>query len=486
MMQLLPRGFWISFLSTCIVVLCTPSPTSRAYPAPQKAYFRLVRVIETAELGIANPFGLGFSPDAVSNASQMAFNPENGHLYAMNPAEMVISERSETGGVRSTIDLSSLSLTDPQSILFAPSADTTDAPETMDLYIVDQGNAKTQGKIIELSLTEPQLIEPTAGHYPATLVRIIDCSKWKLPVTDASGIDYWPQRGGLLISDSEIEETPAPYFHGKNLFLSSLSGAELGTYSTIRFSVEPTGIAVNPNNGHIFISDDIYLKIHEVNPGADGLPGTADDTVTHFSTTTFNSHDPEGVAFGEGYLMVVDGVNSEVYIFSPGSNGKFDGIPPEGDDQMVRHFDTSVMGISDPEGIGYNPGTRTLFIAGNSTRLRVVEASLTGVFLDYIDTTSINIRAPAGVAIAPSSTDTSRYSVYVSDRGVDNGTNPNENDGKVYEIRINNSSPVIIKTATPTKTRTLTPTATKTRVPTATPTKKPAPPKDYHLPLILH
>ena len=41
---------------------------------------------------------------------------------------------------------------------------------------------------------------------------------------------------------------------------------------------------------------------------------------------------------------------------------------------------------------------------------------------------------PAGLGFAPSSVNPSDVSLYVVDRGVDNNTNPNENDGLVYEF----------------------------------------------------
>jgi hypothetical protein len=51
-----------------------------------------------------------------------------------------------------------------------------------------------------------------------------------------------------------------------------------------------------------------------------------------------------------------------------------------------------------------------------------------------IDISVANAVKPAGLAYAPSSVDPSKMNLYIVDRGVDNGDNSKENDGKVYEV----------------------------------------------------
>jgi hypothetical protein len=62
----------------------------------------------------------------------------------------------------------------------------------------------------------------------------------------------------------------------------------------------------------------------------------------------------------------------------------------------------------------------------------------TGELLGTLDISAAGARKPAGLALAPSSEDPSQMSLYIVDRGVDNDSNPNENDGKVYEFMFDN------------------------------------------------
>ena len=52
--------------------------------------------------------------------------------------------------------------------------------------------------------------------------------------------------------------------------------------------------------------------------------------------------------------------------------------------------------------------------------------------VQLIDISAANADKPAGLAYAPGSLDQTNRSIYIAERGVDNGTDPNENDGKVY------------------------------------------------------
>ena len=190
-----------------------------------------------------------------------------------------------------------------------------------------------------------------AGAQVATLVETIDASQWVPPSPDSAGIIYIDTSNRLLVADSEVNEI-SNLFTGDNLFEIDLNGNLLDTLTTINFSDEPTGVGYNPTNQHLFFSDDTGSRsVYELNPGPDGLYDTPDDIVTSFSTSAFGSDDPEGVTYniGQGVLHVIDGVNEEVYTIDPGSNGIFDGVPPTGDDQ-VTSFDTTVLGITNPEG----------------------------------------------------------------------------------------------------------------------------------------
>jgi hypothetical protein len=228
-----------------------------------------------------------------------------------------------------------------------------------------------------------------------------------------------------------------PIFTGDNLFEMTLLGVLSDTLTTISFSDEPTGVTLNPSNRHLFFSDDTGTgSIYEMNPGPDGLYDTPDDIITSFVTDDFGSYDPEGVAFasGLGALFISDAVNEEVYRVTPGANGIFDGVPPAGDDQ-VTSFDTTGLGLRGPAGIAFNSDSLNLYVVGRPVDT-LFEVTTGGGLKQAIDISAANAIAPAGLAYAPGSLDPNVMVIYITDRGVDNGTDPNENDGKVYEMTL--------------------------------------------------
>ena len=419
----------------------------------------------------------------------LALNPSNGHLYFMSPAEQKLYEITETGQLVTTFDMSPFNLIDPQGLVFADSGDPTDDHNKINLYLADSGLAsnvadQAVGRIIEFSLTRPpgvpranstvlasqnanpvikdsqaliflplvslwrtqsdqeprdQLRIMAVPNDPVVLERLTDTSLYSPPSPDPAGVVYLPNANSLLISDSEVNEIPA-LFTGDNVFETTLPGSLIGTFSTIVSSDtppndEPTGVAYNPANDHLFFSDDTSGKwVHELNPGPDGQYDTADDIRTKFTTTDFGSNDPEGITFDttQNRLMIIDGLAAEVYIIAPGANGIFDGVPPSGDDQ-VTNFDVSSFGLLDPEGIAYNADLDHLYILSGSRDL-IIETLPDGTLIRNLDISSLNYVRPSGLAYGPSSSNPSDNHLYFVDRGIDNGADPNENDGRLYEI----------------------------------------------------
>jgi hypothetical protein len=98
----------------------------------------------------------------------------------------------------------------------------------------------------------------------------------------------------------------------------------------------------------------------------------------------------------------------------------------------------------------------------------VFEITTAGALVQTIDISAASPRSPAGLAFAPASQNPAELNLYIVDRGVDNDTNPDENDGKVYEMSLGPS------TGNPTSTPTNTPTNTPVR-PTHTPTNTATP-----------
>lgn len=451
----------------------------------------------------------------------LAFNSADGHLYILEPATHSLTEMTIDGRLVKVYDLKNSGLLNPQAIVFAPSGDTTDDASIVHLYIADAGVQPTPqttvdstlltnktylpmiqadgnpvgqesaaatteipGKVIEVALdwTEPQ-VQAAASSATLALVRTIDTSKFSPSSPDPCGITYVPAANQFIISDSEVDEIKA-LFKSKNIFTMSMAGIGQGMMNTIPFSKEPTGVSFNPNDGHLFYSDDDALKIFEVNPGADQTLGTSDDTTTSFSTATFGARDSEDVAYDTTTpgLWIIDGLNAEVYHLLPGANGRFDGVSPDGDD-VLTHFDTYKMNVRDPEGIYLDPASGNLILTSKDPT-KIYEVSTAGVLLRIFDASAANGVKFAGVTLAPGSNNAGVMNFYVVDRVIDNNDVSTENDGKIYELTLNSggsSTPTATATATPTKTATPSPAVTPTATPiataaaTSTPTATPIP-----------
>lgn len=254
----------------------------------------------------------------------------------------------------------------------------------------------------------------------ATLENTTHTSAFNPESPDPAGIAYLAHKDRLLISDSEVNEMPI--YKGANLFETSLTGNLENTGTTVPHSGEPTGVTYNPDNDHIFITDDVAKKVFEVYAGADGIYGTGDDVYSEFSTLAFGSFDPSGISYDSstGYLYIVDGESKRVYhVDQNGGN--------------VTSFNISHAGVKDPEGIAYSPDCGNLFIADDSDY--VVEMTSDGKVIRLIDISAANPVWPAGITLAPKSSPPKNVtSIYVADRGLDNEDDPNENDGRVYEF----------------------------------------------------
>jgi hypothetical protein len=124
-------------------------------------------------------------------------------------------------------------------------------------------------------------------------------------------------------------------------------------------------------------------------------------------------------------------------------------VPSEGGDDVVAHFDTDSIGAANPEGIAYNPDNGHLYVVDGSDVI-MSELTVRGTLYQTIDISDAGANNPAGLAYGPSSDvndDPSVMSIYIAARGVDNDTNPAENDGRIYEMTLppnTNTPPVAV------------------------------------------
>src|SRR5215212_3806374 len=226
--------------------------------------------------------------------------------------------------------------------------------------------------------------QAVAAPLQSSLVNTIDTSRWSPASPDPSGIAYDSLSQRLLVADGEVDEMSI--YKGANVFEATLAGNVVKTTNTLAFSHEPVGAA-------------------------------------------FGSADPEGAAYDRAgnRLFIADGEGSEIYRISP-----VDGIFGNGNDQ-VQHFDTALLGITDPETVEFNPDTGTLFTIGTPGK-KIVETTTAGALVSELDTSYLPLVHPAGMAYAPRSTDPAKRSFYIADRKVDNDNHPSENDGAIYEV----------------------------------------------------
>ncbi len=287
-----------------------------------------------------------------------------------------------------------------------------------------------------LSSSAPAL---AAEVVQGTLVQMIHTSAFSPSSPDPSAIVYIPGADRFLIGDSEVDEMTL--YQGYNLFTATRNGSGTGTGTTLAFSKEPTGLGINLADGTLYVSDDDGDRVSVVRPGLDGVHGTPDDIWTRFSTATFGSTDPEGIEYdaATGHVFVCDGVGLEIYDIDP-----VNAVFGDGND-VVTSFDLARYSARDCEGLGLDRERGTL-LAVDPSRKWILELTRSGDLVRTIDLSTIPTtnRNFAGVTLAPTSNPNdspSAMNYWVVDRQVDNGADPNENDGKLYEVSIPSTDP---------------------------------------------
>jgi hypothetical protein len=266
------------------------------------------------------------------------------------------------------------------------------------------------------------------------LVKTFRTSAFAPPSPDPSGIVYRPGRDRLLISDSEVDETPR--YRGRNLFTARRRGSGFGRGNLVRFgNREPSDLGFNPRTGTLFASDDDKDRILRIRPGRDSIHGTPGDGVSRFSTARFGSTDPEGIEYdpATGRLFVCDGQDREVYAVDP-VNGRFG----DGNDR-VTHFDIARYGARDCEGLGIARGGPHRLLAVDWQSRAIYKLNRRGRLLRRFRLSAIGTKRSivADVTMAPTSNRGDKpghLSYWIVDRHLDNKEHPNENDGLVYEM----------------------------------------------------
>ena len=384
----------------------------------------------------------------------IAHNPSDGLLYIGSSDASMLWALDTRGSLQAVYDLSGSELIDPGAMVFGLTSDGTDDPGALSLFVADRGGVDRStagggvvlGRLVEVSLLDPavgaQQADFAARAFAAlggmvVLENTVALSALSPPSPDSAGITYIPMRDRLLVSDSEVNEMPIFASTQTNLFELTRSGSLTDTGNSTGWSDEPTGVSYNPGTGHLFVSDDTGTRsVYQITPGPDGRFGTADDNDApgapwQLATSAFGSTDPEGVAFdtSTGDIFILDGVNKEVYHVTS-ADGQFDGVG-----ESVSQFDVLGFGAEDPEGIAYNQFSDTLLVLDEKSKA-VYELTKAGSLIRVIDISITGGKNEAGIVLAPASDGSPGWNMFIVDRGTDNDSDPNENDGVMFELSL--------------------------------------------------
>jgi len=274
--------------------------------------------------------------------------------------------------------------------------------------------------------------QPAAAATNAALVRVTLTSNWPTHSPDPMGLTYNPKTRKLLISDSEVDEIPA-LWKGKNFFVAKRGGRLLATGTFKKFTLEPEDLAWDGKDKALFVTDDDLDRVFRVGRGKDKKLGTRDDVViTVLHTHRFGSFDPEGLAWRGGrkpMLIVSDSTNRRVYKIQRGRDRRFGTR-----DDIVKSFGTHKYGFTTAEDVAVRG--KHLFIV-SSRQTFILETTLKGGLVKKIDISGLGIKSASGIAFAPG-TDSGRSRLYLTASGVDNNVDPNENDGRLFELKFVN------------------------------------------------
>ena len=274
--------------------------------------------------------------------------------------------------------------------------------------------------------------QSAAAATKASVVRLALTSSWPTHSPDPMGLTYNPKTRKLLISDSEVDEIPS-LWKGKNLFVAKRGGRLLATGTFKKFTHEPEDLAWDGKDQALFVTDDDLDRVFRVGRGKDKRLGTRDDVViTVLHTHRFGSFDPEGLAWRGGrkpMLIVSDSTNRRVYKIQRGRDRRFGTR-----DDIVKSFGTHKYGFTTAEDVAVRG--KHLFIV-SSRQTFILETTLKGGLVKKIDISGLGIKSASGITFAPG-TDGGRSRLYLTASGVDNNVNPNENDGRLYELKFVN------------------------------------------------
>lgn len=235
---------------------------------------------------------------------------------------------------------------------------------------------------------------------------------------DPSGIAFVPGLDLLYIVDSEHDESP--YFSQTNLFVTTLDGTHVGSFSLRGFTREPTGIRYNPADGLLYITDDVNERIYTVEPTNPTV------VIGVINLQPLGITDPED--------PVIDPTTGHIYMLD-GASRQFFELTTTG---ALVDVTTLPAAITDAEAMAYDPLRDVFYIASAATRGKIFQTDSDGQILASFDLLNSYLNPITGakpkikgLELAPSSdpNDGDRMSLYACDYGADQVM-----DGRLFEI----------------------------------------------------
>jgi hypothetical protein len=312
---------------------------------------------------------------------------------------------------------------DPGTYLLRLTADDSELVSSDDTAIILSNSAPVTG-ITPVNYTSTGF--NTATNMPLTI-----------PSIDPAGLVYHEPSGRLIIADAEINEVTAAFnIVQANLFEIDTAGSALfnqwdltqRTGNEPSMNNEPTGIAFCANDAHFYVSNDDNQLIYRY--AYDGSDFTAVDSVS----TQPHTNDPEGVTCdpATGRIYVIGGLDINIVVYDYNAGFVLYEVL-----DLVSTAGTPSGIPSDPEGIAFDPVSGHLFVVSEPDGA-IFEYTTDGIFIKKLDLSSLSPAsvAPQGLAVGTSSVNPQKMSFYISDGGIDNDQDPNERDGRIYEMEI--------------------------------------------------
>ncbi len=492
-----------TLLLALALILASPNPSIAADPTVPEAYGSVERVLSADETGVAIPVSVAWdaagkrlvivdgrrpaaavglttggaergrltaaaaraiakpSHDAALSLdtrstgvdpATVALDPATGHRFAWAPDTRTIWEFDGDGRSLSRRVLPDADLHDVSAMTVAPSADTTDAPDEMALYVADAGLADGSGaKVVELALVAP-VVDAVAIEAAASSVQLINTintgsgSTWTPDSPDPSGLAYIPagavgvpaaRQDRLVSADGEVEETSGAGWHNVNVWFAPRNGAaqtstmDTTVSPTSPRNTEPVGAAYDAARNELYLAKDGSSGRVWVYNMATGLQARTFDV----AVAPYHNADVEGLAFDSATntLYMVDAIDNDL-VKVAGGTGVI-GLNAV----QVSNYDLEQYGQTEPEGLDVDPATGNIWVVSNRVTGKgvadpMLEVTSTGGLVSSVSIAAANPNSAGGLAVAPASNGSGATSIYVADRGVDNNDQASENDGKIYEF----------------------------------------------------